>query len=73
MPNTSPIPSSDTRRAVAAVRAVRARRPRTRTLGVCAHCHEPVAFDDQYVRLHRRAWHLQCALDVAEPRAVRTV
>jgi hypothetical protein len=45
-----------------------ARRPaRRRTLGTCAHCHKPVAHDEEYVRLYRRAWHLDCAL-ASEPR-----
>lgn len=38
-----------------------------RTLGRCAHCHQPVALSDDYVRLYRRAWHLDCAL-AAGPR-----
>lgn len=36
---------------------------RRRSLGLCAHCGEPVAHDEAYVRLHRRAWHLECALE----------
>lgn len=40
---------------------------RRRTVGVCAHCREPVAHDDAYVRLYRRAWHLDCALDSHAP------
>jgi hypothetical protein len=73
MPNSSPIVSSDTQRAVDAVRTMAARRPRKRTLGLCAHCREPVEFGDEYVRLYRRAWHLQCALDVADPVTARQV
>lgn len=38
-------------------------RLRRRTLGPCAHCGEPVAHDEAYVRLYRRAWHLDCALE----------
>lgn len=43
---------------------------RRRTLGTCAHCDRPVHPDEEYVRLHRRAWHLECALS---PRAVSGV
>lgn len=41
--------------------------PRRRTLGPCAHCHEPVSQSEPYVRLYRRAWHLECALDSDDP------
>lgn len=37
--------------------------PRQRYLGLCAGCREPVSHDEQFVRLHRQAWHLQCALE----------
>jgi N-acetyl-anhydromuramyl-L-alanine amidase AmpD len=43
---------------------------RRRTLGVCAHCRKPVDAEEQYVRLYRRAWHLDCAL-VSESRGTR--
>ena len=43
---------------------------RRRTLGRCAHCGTPVDVRDEYVRLYRRAWHLDCAL-AAEPIAAR--
>ncbi len=42
-------------------------RPRRLTLGPCAHCHRQVDFTDDFVRLHRRAWHLSCALIAGEP------
>lgn len=44
-----------------------ARKQRRRTLGSCAHCGEPVDMRDEYVRLYRRAWHLDCALASGEP------
>jgi hypothetical protein len=44
-------------------------RPRRRTLGLCAHCRQPVDVGDDYVRLYRRAWHLECALAAREPLA----
>ena len=71
MPNSSLMTSTDPQRAVDAVRTAAARRPRKRTLGLCAHCRQPVDFGDEYVRLYRRAWHLECALDVAEPVTAR--
>ena len=40
---------------------------RRRTLGTCIHCHMPVQLDDAFVRLQRRAWHLDCALVSATP------
>lgn len=42
--------------------AISARPKRRRTLGRCAHCGTPVEMGEEYVRLHRRAWHLECAL-----------
>lgn len=36
---------------------------RARTLGPCAQCGDPVSHADQFVRLYRRAWHLECALE----------
>lgn len=44
---------------------------RRRTLGVCAHCRKAVDITDDYVRLYRRAWHLDCAL-IAEGRSSRS-
>jgi hypothetical protein len=52
-------------------RPVPASRRRRRTLGLCAHCHEPVDVGDEYVRLYRRAWHLDCALAAREPLAAQ--
>lgn len=49
-------------------RGQQASRPR-RTLGLCAHCGQPVEFGEEYVRLHRRAWHLNCALAAERPSA----
>lgn len=34
-----------------------------RTLGPCACCGRPVAYDAEHVRLDRRVWHLMCALN----------
>jgi hypothetical protein len=42
------------------------RRPR-RTLGLCAHCHQPVELYEEHVRLYRLAWHLDCALAAGSP------
>jgi hypothetical protein len=39
------------------------------TLGPCAHCHEPIAIDDEHVRLYRLVWHLECALAAGTPSA----
>jgi len=36
--------------------------PRRRTLGPCAHCHQPVDVNSEHVRLYRLAWHVECAL-----------
>lgn len=33
-----------------------------RLLGLCAHCGQPVSHDERYIRLYRRAWHVECAL-----------
>lgn len=44
----------------------RAQPTRRRTLGLCAHCQQPVDVTDEYIRLYRRAWHLECAL-ASEP------
>lgn len=55
-------------RPAAATPAAHSERVRRRTLGMCAHCHRPVDFADEYVRLYRRAWHLDCAL-VSEGRS----
>lgn len=44
---------------------------RRRTLGTCAHCKQPVDMAQDYIRLYRRAWHLDCAL-ASEPQPQRS-
>ena len=44
-------------------------RRRRRTLGLCAHCHEPVDIDSEHVRLYRLTWHVECALVATVPAA----
>jgi hypothetical protein len=42
--------------------------PGGRTLGRCAACNEPVTFAQEWIRLYRRAWHVQCALATKDGR-----
>ncbi|MDX6690853.1 MAG: hypothetical protein QOG15_2310 [Solirubrobacteraceae bacterium] len=42
------------------------RRRRRRTMGLCAHCHRPVEFDQEHLRLYRMFWHVECALAAHE-------
>ena len=43
-----------------------AQRRRRRTMGLCAHCHKPVEFDQEHLRLYRMFWHVDCALAAHE-------
>jgi hypothetical protein len=35
-------------------------------MGLCAHCHRPVEFDQEHLRLYRMFWHVECALAAHE-------